>query len=498
MEIIATFVPSPRRESASEIARPPAGATMVELRADLLPADADLAELVAASPLPVVLTLRSRAEGGKGADQAERRRKFFTAAAALPVALFDLEAARDVELVGRVIPAERVVLSAHFPAGVPVDLEESAARALSVGTRLVKIVPHAHGVADVVSVLRLARAFERSAPDLRRTVIFASGEAGRLTRVLGPLLGAPIAYAAWSREQTAAEGQFEPAALLALAGHLTGSPRRIFLVVGRDVGSSLSPLMHAAAYREVGLPSLFAPLEVTAAEELDSLVCPLGESCLDRLGLPLGGLAVTMPWKGEAARRCSVVAPRAQRAGAVNTVLPRPGKVLGDCTDIDGISRVLAELGVDLEGSRVLVLGAGGAARAAVVAMQLAGATPLIAARDGAKAAVVGRELGVEVVSPADAGEAVAVINATPAGLEGKSSLLLESIRLAGPGVAVDMPYGVAPTLLEELARSRGWNYVSGREVLLFQGVAQFAAMCGVAPPVRAMAAALGLRDDDV
>jgi len=496
MEIVATFVPRPEADLAAELARPPAGATMVELRADLLPAEADLSGLVAAARLPVMLTLRSRAEGGRGFDEPERRRAFFSRAAELPVALFDLEAARDVDLVGRVIPAERVVLSTHFPSAVPPDLEERTAKALSVGTRLVKIVPHARSVADVVSVLRLAETLERTPPSRRRVVVFATGEAGRLTRVLGPLLGAPLGYAAWSSERVAVEGQFEPSALLALVGHLTGRPRWVFLVVGRDVGASLSPFMHAAAYRALGLPSVFVPLEVTAAEDLDSLICPLGESCLDQLGLPLGGLAVTMPWKGEAVRRCSVVAPRAQRAGAVNTVLPRPGKVLGDCTDIDGISRVLLERGVELAGSRVLVLGTGGAARAAVVAMQLAGATPLVAARDAAKAARMGMELGAESVDPADAEQVGVLINATPAGLAGQNSELLESVRLGQQAVAVDLPYGAAPTVLEELAGSRGWIYVGGREVLLYQGVSQFAAMSGVAPPVRAMASVLGLRDE--
>ena len=80
------------------------------------------------------------------------------------------------------------------------------------------------------------------------------------------------------------------------------------------------------------------------------------------------------------------VAPRAERAGAVNTVLPRAGKVLGDCTDMDGITRVLADEGVELPGVRALVLGAGGAARAAAVALQLAGADVTIAARDPSRA----------------------------------------------------------------------------------------------------------------
>jgi shikimate 5-dehydrogenase len=87
------------------------------------------------------------------------------------------------------------------------------------------------------------------------------------------------------------------------------------------------------------------------------------------------------------------------------------------------------------------------------------------------------------------------VINATPAGVDGRRTPWLEALRMPRGGIAVDLPYGPGPTFLEELARERGWRYVSGREVLLFQAVSQFAAMTGVAPPVRAMASAVGLEE---
>jgi shikimate 5-dehydrogenase len=85
------------------------------------------------------------------------------------------------------------------------------------------------------------------------------------------------------------------------------------------------------------------------------------------------------------------------------------------------------------------------------------------------------------------------VINATPGGVGGTPDRLLDELRLPAGAVAVDLPYGDVPTRLEELARAQGWRYVSGREVLLYQGVAQFAAMTGSPPPVRAMAESLGL-----
>lgn len=495
MEIVATFVPTTDREPADEIRRAPAGATAIELRADLLAPDADLAPLIAAAPLPVVVTLRSVAEGGAGPDDPTVRRRFFERAAALPAAFLDLEAERDRDLLGTVVPRERVILSRHLLDGVPQELEELARALLAGGSRFVKLVPTVASVRDLVSVVSLQQAFDRGPRAQRRLILFGAGEAGRASRLLGPLLAAPLAFAAWAAGRAAAAGQYLPAELLALLGPLRGRPRRLFGVIGRPVGGSLSPRMHAAAYRALALPHLFVPLEVAAADELEALLRPLGESVLDALGLAVAGFAVTMPWKAEAARRCDLLAPRAARSRAVNTVLPRPGKVVGDCTDIDGVTRVLLESGVALEGCRALVLGTGAAARAAVVALDLAGAEVAVCGRDAGRAEVMASELGARATLPGEAERVAVVINATPAGQDGTADPLLESLRAPAGAVVVDLPYGEAPTFLAGLAAQRGWRYVEGREVLLFQGVAQFAAMNGVAPPVRAMAEALGLEE---
>jgi len=496
MEIIASYVPAPGRDPRTELASPPPGATMVELRADLVGSGADLAPLIGACPLPVVLTLRSAAEGGRGPDDSALRRDFFTGARALDAAFFDLER-RDIELLDVVVPRERAILSAHLPPATrPADLEATAAQLLALGSRLVKVVSQATTLADVLAVLSLASAAARGGRNHRRLIVFATGDAGRATRLLSPLLAAPIAYAAWDAGRAAAPGQYTPAELTALIGHLGGRPRRLFAVLGRPSAASLSPRMHAAAYRALGLPNLFVPIEVSDAAELATLLRPMGETSVDDAGFLAGGFAVTMPWKEAAAKRCDVLAPRAQRAAAANTVLPRAGKTLGDCTDIDGISRVIVESGVAIEGAAALVLGTGGAARAAVVALQLAGAEVAVAGRDRAAAEGMARRLAAAVADPADSERAAVVVNATPAGRDGAPAPWLEALRAPAGALAIDLPYGEQPTFLEQLAGARGWSYAGGREVLLFQGVSQFAAMNGVAPPVRAMAAALGLEEE--
>ncbi len=492
MEIVASYVPG-GDSAAVELARPPAGATMVEIRADLLGGETDVAALVAASPLPAIVTLRSRSHGGAGTDDPAERERFFTRWAGSGAIMFDLEHPADTGLLDRVVPRQQAVLSLHLPS-TPDDVAAQARALLGSGAGFVKLVTTAAGAGDVVAVLAALRSLDEGTRGGRRAIMFASGEPGRATRLLAPLLGAPIAYASWGEGRAAAAGQYTPSELLSLVGHLQAPPRRLFAVVGSGVGSSLSPRMHAAAFRELGLPDAFVPLDVADEHELDMLLVPAGESVFDGLGLAAGGFAVTMPWKEAAARRCTLLAPRARRARAVNTVLPRTGKVLGDTTDIDGIVGLLSEEGVDLHGAASLVLGTGGSARAAAVGLDLAGAEVTIAGRDAAGADALARELGLTSAGSTATAAAI-VVNATPAGADGEPSAWLDGLAGEPGTVVVDLPYGSGPTRLETLAGERRWRYLGGREVLLYQGIAQFAAMHGMAPPVRAMAAALGLED---
>jgi 3-dehydroquinate dehydratase/shikimate dehydrogenase len=492
MEIVASFAPQPFADPLAQLAAPPAGASMVELRADLFPPDFPLYQAVQACKLPVVLTLRSRAEGGQGPDDPGERERFFREKAAWPVALFDLEAERDLPLLGKLVPKEKAIVSRHLQDS-PGDIEQLMASLLGLGTRYAKLVTRTSSLADVLAVLRLADALARGANGQRRGVVFAQGEQGVATRLLSPLLAAPLAYASWGPQGAVAPGQLPPGELLSLVGHLQGRPKRVYAVLSDRAHLSLSPRMHAAGFRALGLPYAFVPLTVRSAQELEALLRPLGEGPLDALGLATGGFAVTMPWKEQASACCTLLAPRAQRARAVNTVLPRLGKVIGDLTDVDGINRVFLEAGVALQGARVAVLGTGGAARAALVALQLAGARAVVVGREPAKAEQLAREFQAKAARAEELGPVQALINATPAGGDGSADPLLEALDLPQGCLVVDLPYGEGPTFLEKLAAQRGWDYVSGREVLLFQGVSQFAAMNGVAPPVRAMAAALGL-----
>ena len=456
MEIVATFVPAPgsiRRRSWS----PPSGATSVELRADLLNGTSTSRRWWrhrAAGGGDAALPRR----GGEARRAAERRRFFGRHLSRRRSSTSRRPA--TASCVDAVVPRDRVILSAHFD-------ERRARRPRTSGRR--RCSPRGRGssrssrrrttLADVVAVLHLAQALDSASRPARRAVVFATGEAGRATRLLGPLLGAPLAYAAWDAEQGAAPGQYLPEEMLALIGHLAGRPRRLFAVLGTPVGR-----VAVAARARRRLPRARAAERVRAprgrgAGGAGRAAASGGRVVPRRPRVPGGRLRgddAVEGGGGAALHACWRRGPSAPRPPT--RCCRAPGKVLGDCTDIDGITRVLAEEGVELRGiagararrRRGGARGGGGAA-----ARGRAGGDRR--ARRGR--APARRRPGSGASSPrSEASErAAVVVNATPAGADGDAGRR-GSRRCGSPrgGVVVDLPYGAGPTFLEQLAAGAG------------------------------------------
>jgi shikimate dehydrogenase len=259
--------------------------------------------------------------------------------------------------------------------------------------------------------------------------------------------------------------------------------RRRAAVIGHPVGHSRSPAMHAAAYRALGLDWEYTRIDVEPAG-LAAFVAGL-----DAAGF--AGVNVTIPHKSAVLELCDEVSDEARRAGSVNTVLVRDGRLRGETTDGYGLLWALA----GLEPADALVLGAGGAARAAVTALAGAGWQVAVSARRPEAAA----ELGVRVEPWPPQRGARLVVNATPVGQQEAGTVPAEagtvpiSVELITPGMAVcDLAYrgDGRPTPLVEAAAARGARAVEGLDVLVGQGIAAFELFTGVPAPVDVMRAA--------
>lgn len=246
-----------------------------------------------------------------------------------------------------------------------------------------------------------------------------------------------------------------------------------FYVIGDPIAHSLSPIMHGAALLELGLPHTYQAMHV-AAERL-----PL---VLDKVRRgEIAGLNVTVPHKVEAMRLCDHVTDEVTQSGAVNTVfLDATGRLIGTNTDCDGLRADLVANHVDSK--RALVLGTGGAARAAIVALRRLGARAFVAGRHDAAATMLSRELGCDAVAwTALGGPYDLVINATSAGMEGGSdgASIAEAWSRSPAAVAYDLVYRPMVTPFLARASADGARALSGLGMLVEQGARALAIFLG-------------------
>jgi shikimate dehydrogenase len=260
-------------------------------------------------------------------------------------------------------------------------------------------------------------------------------------------------------------------------------------VVGWPVSHSLSPRLHGFWLREYGVDGAYVPLAV--APEL--FATALG-------GLRAAGFAgvnVTNPHKVAAFAIADRVDDTARMAGAANLLVFRDGKVEARNTDVEGLAACLAEeLGVNaLRGRSVAILGAGGAARGAVLALDRLGANEIrIFARNVARADALIAQLREGVTAklgstawsdwPLLAKNSALLVNATSGGLAGAAALDLSLDPLPAAATVCDIVYNPLETPLLKEARARGHQTIDGLGMLMHQAVPAFAAFFGATPCV--------------
>ena len=264
-------------------------------------------------------------------------------------------------------------------------------------------------------------------------------------------------------------------------------------VIGAPVRHSLSPAIHNAAFRTVGLPWVFVAWEVPDGYAPEAL------ASMERFGV--AGLSVTMPHKSAVAEAVDSLTEEAEILGAVNCVVRETGtdgetKLIGHNTDGYGIIASLQEdAGFAPDGADCLILGAGGAARAAVLALLRAGAARVAVANRtkvrAEQAAALAGDKG-EVVSADAAGEFDLVINATPLGMgELADETPISTMLLRPDQTVLDLVYMPAETTLLAQARDKGVNAYNGLGMLVHQAARAFELWTSQPAPLEAMSSAV-------
>lgn len=459
------------------------GAQLVELRLDWLSRIPDLGRLIDKRPTPVIITCRRPEDQGQWTGTEEQRVTLLRSAIVAGVEYVDLEEdiAGDIPRYGDT----RRIISYHNFDETPDDLEDIHAKLCDRDPDIVKIVTMANSTADMVRMLQLVE--KSDVP----TAGFCMGEFGMPSRVLCGKFGSPLTYTTFSSDRQLAPGQisFEEMRDLYRYDSIT-KDTPVFAVVGDPIAHSMSPLLHNRAFEAAGVDGVYIPLRIPAGT--------LQESLQALEPLKIGGVSVTIPHK-EAAKELAVDPDETvQAVGAANTLVRNDeDQWRAFNTDYDAIEQSVRvglnpddPENVDLTGRTVLLLGAGGAARAAASAMVRAGAVVTISSRTHKRAVELAEEVDAQSVTWENRGasEPDILINCTPVGMHPNvDESPYEEHWLHEDQLVFDTVYNPEQTLLIKNARERGSRTVTGIEMFVRQAARQFELYTGQPGPLEQM-----------
>jgi len=452
----------------------------VELRLDWLRSDAerhkalDWLKRSKRRGAQLIATCRRRVGGGELAGDAGRELFWLMKAKEAGCEWCDLEIETLRELPGRSVQdyatPPKVLLSIHDFRRTP-KLPERVKIPTHGGVAAVKVAAMARTIRDSVRLLRVARGGQN-------VVAVPMGEIGLPARVLALREGSVLAYG--PVEAATAPGQVPLEALKELyRAHELNKATRVYGVIGNPIGHSMSPLMHNTGYVAARKNAVFLPF----------LVENLGEFVKAAPEFDLSGFSVTLPHKQTIFRYLEDCEPLAEKIGAVNTVtVRRDGRLSGSNTDYVGVLEALQKK-MRLKGSRVLVFGAGGGARAAAFALSKAGAEVCVCARRREAARELARAAGGEVIRCGELRKQKfdAIVNSTPLGMHPHPEISPLEPGELNCSLVMDLIYRPLQTKLLKTAAARGIRTVPGVEMFLAQGIAQWEHWMGWRAPEAAM-----------
>ncbi len=478
--IVVSLPARSAREAVEQLRSAAAGgADAAEVRYDRWPVDerSGLAQLFP-SPLPLLATYRSRAEGGEGEAEPERRRPVLLALATHPFRWIDLEFARDLPLLPELPPSDRLgrIVSVHLADG---ESREWADRS--------RALESVDGVGKLVVRASVGEALGQLVPEAARRgaemVIHTTGPSGPLFRAWARRFGFPLVYAALPSAGTAPPVEPSQIPVDQLLPFLEAEAAPLFAVCGRPVTHSKSPAIQARWLRDDRRGALYVALEFSSEPEFLDALGPLAEG-------GFRGLNVTAPFKQVAAEAATELGAGAVACGAANCLTFRGESIVGENTDLLAVLHRLEELrrAGRWEGEELAVIGAGGAARATLAAANELRATATVFARRKAAAHAVAERFGATDGQPAHARPFPLVVHATDAGRRAEDRLEVPLAPLLGPDTFVlDWVYEPVGPVVRDAAARAGATYEDGRRLLVAQAAASYEIWWGRPPSPEAV-----------
>jgi 3-dehydroquinate dehydratase/shikimate dehydrogenase len=484
VKICAVVAAADARSMWTQVRRALGLTRTIELRLDWLSDDAEIARFLARlrasqranlARATFIATCRRRLAGGKFTGTIAKQLVHLAEAIRAGCDWYDLEietsSACPPEVLDVLLGEGRQMASAHFFEPSHKNLKRVAADL--AGTRLdaIKIAAQCNSLVESIDVLRLAHG-------RKNVVAVPMGDVALPARVLALREGSALAYAPVQNATAPGQVTLDAMKHLYRADKLRRNTR-VYGVIGDPIEHSLSPVLQNVGFQVRNMDAVFLPFLVRDLKDFLRAIGPLG----------IAGFSVTIPHKEAILRHLDDCDPMAAAIGAVNTVVVRGGgKLYGYNTDYVGVLRAL-ERRIPLRGSRALIFGAGGAARAVAFALAESGAVVCICARRMKQAKALARVVGGEAVErPRLRREFFdAIVNATPVGMyphSDRAPLRAEDLNCR---LVFDLIYRPRSTQLLQIASRRDIETVSGVEMFVAQGTAQWEIWTGERAPESAM-----------
>jgi 3-dehydroquinate dehydratase / shikimate dehydrogenase len=425
--------------------------------------------------LTLIATCRRAASGGKFRGSIASQLDILAKAAALGFQLVDVELQTALKCKPQLLQKLRanagLILSFHDFRGTK-KLDETLEKMRSIPADYYKVVSTATTLSDNVTMMQ----FLAREGDNHSLVGVCMGEQGIISRVLGVRAGGVFTFAALGAGEETAPGQISAQELRSVYRiEQVDAATRVYGVVGDPIGHSLSPVIMNAAFRRENVNAVYLKLHAKALKDLLNCVREI----------PIHGLSITMPYKEAILPYLDNTDSHTTKIGACNTVVrAQDGKLYGFNTDTSGVVRPLERRLTTLQGAKILVLGAGGAARAAVFGLAERGAEVYILNRSIGPAKKLARRAHARSLKRGDLKKHVfdVIINATPVGMGNTRETPLQEKEINARYV-FDMIYDPLETRLLQLARQRGSQIIPGIEMFVHQAARQFEIWTGKPAP---------------
>jgi 3-dehydroquinate dehydratase/shikimate dehydrogenase len=433
-------------------------------------------------------TCRRIDNGGKFKGSLASQLDVLTKAHAAGCQIVDLEIQSALkskpEAIARLRSRAGLILSFHDFRATR-NLDETLGKMLKIPADFYKVVTTAATLSDNVAMMKFLQ--KQSAK--HALIGLCMGEQGIISRVLNVRAGSAFTFGAVSADLKTAPGQVTTQDLRSIYRiDQVDTATRVYGVAGDPIEHSLSPVIMNTALRRENVNGVYLPLH---AKTLKDLIYCARE-------IPLHGLSITMPYKQAILPYLDNTDAHTSKIGACNTVVRgQEGKLYGFNTDVAGVVRP-REQRLSIENAKVLVLGAGGAARAAVFGLKERGAEVWILNRTSAKAQKLARQAKAHTIKRADLRKIAfdVIINATPVGMGNTLDCPLKDQEIQAR-VVFDMVYDPVETHLLQVARAKGIAVIPGVEMFVQQAARQFEIWTGKPAPAGDMLRAVTITLQD-